>query len=49
MFIIIIAIVVGLDVLGLENINQFLVTQVLGFIPSVASAAIVLCLWFGYC
>lgn len=41
-FIIVIAFVAAFDVLGLQNINQFLTTEVLSYIPNVISSAVVL-------
>jgi len=42
LFIIIVFLVAALDVLGLQQINDFLSTVILGYIPRVISAAIIL-------
>lgn len=41
-FIIFVFLVASLDVLGLETVNNFVVDRILGYIPSVVSAALVL-------
>lgn len=42
LFVIIVFLVAALDVLGLQQINEFLTTVVLGYIPKVIAAAIIL-------
>lgn len=44
LFIIIVFLIAALDVLGLEQINQFLNAVVIGYIPNVIAAAIILLL-----